>query len=168
MTAQIDPKPTLPTPRVDRTAWVLVGAALAWGLILLVLAAVLPIVTVQGSVVAPATPSSSTGNTGALVGLPRVTLVQHDGYGVLLLVALPTVLSLLVGLLLWLWGTGRFTAAGAAAWIVAGAVLAGGIVGFVTFLIGIAVVPTGVLLLCACVRAAPLSGSRPSAGHPSR
>lgn len=90
------------------------------------------------------------GASAVLHAVPRVTLVTHDGFTVLLLVAIPLLASLVVGLLLWLRAGAGSIAAGIAAWTLSVAVLTGAVVGFVTFLIGIAVIPNGILLVAAC------------------
>ncbi len=79
-----------------------------------------------------------------------VPLVQINGHRILLLVALPLVLSLLTVVALVLRATFGWKLAQWTAWVFTGAVLAGAAVGTVTFLIGIFVVPVGVLLAVAC------------------
>jgi hypothetical protein len=140
----------------------LVGAAVAWGAMLLVLAAVLPVVTrQQPSVLAPPPGQTSTTVSTAT----HVTLVSNDGYGVLALIALPVLASVLVGMLLRINGsTGG--PAGVAALVVAVLVLVAGVVGFLTYLIGGAVIPVGVLLIVACLRGAPAPKGNPVARHP--
>ncbi len=161
------------SPRVDRTAALLVGLAAAWGLVLVVLALVLPIVTPQAPPVyattsAPTGASVSAGASAsalhmsapALVSVARVTLVADSGYLVLIPVAVPLLAALLVGLLLRSTAAGRSGPwAGRVAWALGFAVLLGGVVGFLTLLIGIVVVPVGVLLLAACGQVVPLGAA---------
>ncbi len=86
----------------------------------------------------------------------RATLVQINGHGILLLVALPLLLSCLAAASLLIHAkTGR-TLALVVAWNLTGAVLAGAALGTVTFLIGIFVVPAGALLVVACANSARL------------
>ncbi len=140
----------------NKNASVFVAIASAWGVVLIILAAVLPIVTPQSSpeVSSPTTSPSpaTTGIAPALHHIPQVTLVAHYGHSVLLPIALPAVASLIVGLLLWLRVTRRSRWAGVVAWVLAGSVLIGGAIGFLTFFltIGMAIMPIGALLLLAC------------------
>ena len=145
----------------NKNAPVLVAIAAAWGVVLIILAAVLPIVTPQDSpvVVSPTISSSptTTGIAPALLQVPQVTLVAHYGHSVLLPIALPALASLIVGMLLWLRVTRKSRWAGVIAWVLAGSVLIGGVIGFVTFFfkVGLAIVPIGALLLIACNGVAP-------------
>lgn len=153
---------------------VLVGAAIALGFVLLIGAIALPIVTPQsppsfsppftstssaGAVASAPSPTAAVRPAPPTAGVPQITLVEDDGYAVLLLVALPMFASLMVGLLLRTRVAMGSRSAGTVAWILAIIVLAGGVVGFVTFLIGLAVVPIGLLLVIACARAGPPSVS---------
>lgn len=145
----------------NKNVSLLVAIASAWGMVLIILAAVLPIVTPQSSpeVVSPTTSSSpaTTGIAPALHHIPQVTLVAFYGHSVLLPMALPALASLIVGLLLWLRVTRKSRWAGDIAWVLAGSVLIGGVIGFVTFFltIGMAIMPIGALLLRACYGVAP-------------
>ena len=144
----------------NKDAAVLVAIAAGWAIFLVVLAALLPIVTPQSSPTA-STPTSSlstdTGIAPALHQMPQVTLVARYGNSVLIPMSLPALASLVVGLLLWLRVTRKSRWAGVIAWAFAGAVLIGGVIGFVTFFfqVGLAIVPIGVLLLMACNSVAP-------------
>jgi len=171
-----DFEPVPSAPKAHRSAVRLVGAAVAWGFVLLILATALPIVTPQAppsfappppsaspdGAGTPALPPPASGPAPAIVRVPQVTLVHYYGHSVLLLVALPAFASFVVGLMLWMSVAKRSRAAGIEAWIVAVIVLAAGIIGFFTFLftIGLAIVPIGVLLIIACSRAAPLAHSQ--------
>jgi hypothetical protein len=139
------------TRGVPPTVLALVGAAVAWGAMLLVLAAILPVVTrQQPSVLAPPPVQTSTTVSTAT----HVTLVSNYGCGVLALIALPVLASVLVGILLRINGSTGRGPAGVAALVVAVLVFVAGGVGFLTYLIGGAVIPVGVLLLIACLRGA--------------
>lgn len=154
----------------------LVGAAVAWGFVLLILATALPIVTPQAppsfappppsaypdGAGAPALPPPASGPAPAIMRVPQVTLVHYYGHSVLLLVALPALASFVVGLMLWMSVARRSRAAGTGAWIVAAIVLVAGTIGFFTFFftIGLAIVPIGILLIIACSRASSLSPSQ--------
>ena len=128
------PQPGLRTrPRLDR---VLIGAAIGWGIVILILAIVYPVESV---------------NTGHPGVQPMRSLVAVNGYGVLLPAAIPLLIAMIVGLLHCARPSARW--ASIAAWILSGAVLLAGLVGFVTFLIGIYVVPTGALLVVALASA---------------
>lgn len=156
-------------PDAKRKILLLAGAASAWGLILILLAIVLPIVTPQGApAVAPPAPAIRAGTATALpvpsaprlVNLPRVTLVGHDGYAVLFLVALPMLISVVVGLLLWWRTAGSPRSVTVIAWVLAIALLVAALIGAVTILVGLAVLPTGILLVILCVDVA-----RPAPTH---
>jgi hypothetical protein len=165
--------------RLRDPVFLLVGPAVAWGILLLVLAGTVPVVTPQsppgtgsaavtssGTVVTTTTPSSGP----TVSGQARITLVRDSGYRVLGLVALPTVTALIVGLLLWRQARIRTASVGStttsvAAWVLSAVVLLAGIVGFVTIVIGFAVVPIGVLLLLACTQAAVSGGSGSAPGR---
>ncbi len=151
------------TSGMPSTVLAVVGAAVAWGVMLLVLAAILPVVTrQQPPVLAPPPGQTSTTVSTAT----HVTLVSNYGYGVLALIALPVLASVLVGVLLRINGSTGRGPAGVAAVVVAMLVLAAGVVGFLTYLIGGAVVPVGVLLLIACLRGAPAPKPHPVTQHP--
>jgi hypothetical protein len=117
----------------------------------------LPAVTVQDQSVSVA--SSTTGQTIPVVVQgphrePQLSLVRDYGYEVLWRVAVPLVVSLVV---LWLLAiaarradsTGQ--AARNVAWFLSGLLMLAALIGFVTFFIGVYVVPTGALLLAACL-----------------
>ncbi|HEY8791177.1 MAG TPA: hypothetical protein VIM10_18875 [Actinopolymorphaceae bacterium] len=125
--------------RLRDPVFLLVGPAVAWGILLLVLAGTVPVVTPQsppgtgsaavtssGTVVTTTTPS-----TGPTVsGQARITLVRDSGHRVLGLVALPTVAALIVGLLLWRQARIRTASVGStttsvAAWVLSAVVLLG-------------------------------------------
>ncbi len=147
----------------NKKASLLVAVASAWGVVLMILAAVLPIVTPQDSpvVVSPTTSSSiaTTGIAPALPQVPQVTLVAYYGHSVLFPMALPALASVIVGLLLWLKVRRRSSWPGIIAWAFAGAVLIGGVIGFVTLLfkVGAAIIPVGLCLVMACNAVAPRS-----------
>jgi hypothetical protein len=156
-------------PGPERSTALTVGAAVAWGLLLLVLAWFLPEVTPQSPPVysqaaptglAPTPPATPTPiptlmptPSGTLTPEPRVSLVAYDGRAVLLLVAVPTLVSLVVGLLLWLSVSRRSRAAWRAALALAIAAAVAAFVGTVTFLIGLYALPVGGLLIAACGQA---------------
>ena len=121
--------------RPHRTAGRLVLAAVAWSLGLLVLADTLPVEIDQ---------------TYARPGpQPRYSLVHINGASVLWIVAIPLLASLAVAALLLLDARRRSPASRRLATAVAGAVTIAGFVGTVTILIGVFILPTGVLLLAA-------------------
>ena len=110
----------------------LIGAAIGWGVVLFILAFVYPVVSVE------------TGRSGVQ---PMRSLVSGDGYSVLWVVAIPLLVAVIVGLLDLAWPDARWAAA--AAWILAVALLLASLVGFVTFIIGIYVLPAAALLVAA-------------------
>jgi hypothetical protein len=131
--------------RLDR---VLIGAAVGWGVVILILAIVYPIESI---------------NTGRAGVQPMRSLVAVNGYGVLPAVAIPLLIAIVVGLL-------HVTRPGArwatiAGWILSGALLLASLVGFVTFLIGIYVLPTSALLIAALASATSGQRDTASASH---
>lgn len=132
-----------PQPRRPLAEWRWAGdAAALWGVVtgvgVLVLAAVLPIETVDS------------GHAGVQ---PRYSLLRVHGAAVLLPAAVPLLVAVLVTVLLYAGRHGGRRWTEAAAWGLSTALLAAALVGFVTFLIGVFVVPTGVLLVAATVMA---------------
>ena len=121
----------------------LAGGASAWGVLLILLAVVLPVYTVDSS----------------HAGLqPRHSLVRVFGYRVLVLAAIPCIISVLVGALLRLRMATGWRWLNTFAWGLAGATLLAAITGFATFFIGIYVLPTGVLLCLAAWMSGLTSG----------
>ena len=152
--------------RRGSTTTVLVAAAIAWGLLVIGAAMTVPVVTVQAppataTATAPASPGASespgtpsdTGNGQDLSESPRVTVLSHDGLAGVALASVPAAISLLVAPLLVVGSRGRRTASvSPAAWALSITLVVAGIVGFVTILVGIVAVPSGVLLVIACAR----------------
>ncbi|WP_370366410.1 hypothetical protein [Catenulispora sp. GP43] len=87
--------------------------------------------------------------------------MAHDGIAVLGLAAIPLVVALGVGLLLWFAVRRGSRPAALAAWTLAIALTAVAVVGFVTILIGVVVIPVGVLLIIACTRVASVNPRAP-------
>ncbi len=142
----------MPPSRLPLVVLLLVLAATAWSMLLLGLALTLPIETVQSD----------------HAGLqPRETLVAVNGLRVLLFVAVPLAVTLLVGLLLLLARRTGWRPVRALAWGLASLLLAGAVVGFLTFLIGIFVVPGAGLLVAACAVTSAGAGQL-KAGRTSR
>jgi hypothetical protein len=110
-----------------------------------------------------------------------VSLVRANGDRILLVVAIPLILTLVAGCLLILQSRSKRRIFGRAAWCLGLLILAGAFVGTVTFLVGILVVPGGVFLLIACTNlrrdrssnSPPTSSSEPTrnsieeCGHPN-
>jgi len=157
------------SPRVQVGPW-LAGVAAVLGAAIVVAAAVIPVVTLQSP---PATSAASLGSmptstpSGApvLTTQPRVTLVAHDGVAVLGVAAIPLLVAVAVGLLLWYAVREGSRPAVTAAWTFAVALTAAAVVGFVTILIGVIAIPVCVLLIIACTQTTPkiprTSGRRP-------
>lgn len=116
----------------------LIGAAIGWGVVILVLAAAYPVVSVD------------TGRPGVQ---PQRTLVAAHGWAVLPAAAVPLLVALIVGLLCRTRPRARWAAA--TAWILAVALLLASLAGFVTFLIGLYVLPTAALLIAALIQRRP-------------
>ncbi|WP_328913293.1 MULTISPECIES: hypothetical protein [unclassified Streptomyces] len=131
------PLPQRPPARL-RPGGALACAALATGVAVLVLAMVLPIETVDS------------GHPGRQ---PRDTLYQVHGALVLLPAAVPLLVAALVTAALYAGRHDRPRWALPVAWVLSIALLGTAVAGFLTFLIGIFVVPTGVLLAMATYEA---------------
>ncbi len=145
---------------------VLVAAAIAWGFLIILAALTVPVVTVQAppvtatatapassAAVAPATPNN-TGYGQKFYESRRVTVLSHDGLAGVAVASVPATISLLVAGLLWVGSRGRRTVlVQIAAWALSTVLVVAGIVGFVTILVGIVAVPSGVLLVIACSQA---------------
>lgn len=155
--------------RRESTTMVIVAAAIAWGFLVILAAMTVPVVTLQAApVTATATaPASSaavesvtpvtpndTGRGQKFYESPRVTVLSHDGLAGVAVASVPATISLLVAGLLWVGSRGRRTVlVQIVAWALSTALVVAGIVGFVTILVGIVAVPSGVLLAIACSQA---------------
>jgi hypothetical protein len=144
--------------RDQRVAWLL-GLAVAWSLLLLVLAATVPIASEQSSwssssaaptaaasSAAPALPEPLESASATFSATPRHSLLHEAGGRSLGVVAIPLVGSILVGLLL----RDRRRWRQILAWTISIALTLAALVGFVTILVGIVALPTGGLLIGAC------------------
>lgn len=118
--------------------FVLVAVAAGWGVLLLGLAMVLP-VEIDESYNKPGVQ-------------PMFSLVHINGTRVLWLVAIPLATAVAVGVLLFLHRRRRWRITQMLAIVAAGALTVAGVVGTVTFLIGIYVIPCGVILIAACMQ----------------
>lgn len=134
------PTPSTLDPHHRTATWspvaeILSVCAMGWGILVLLLTIVLPIETVYS------------GHDGRQ---PRYSLVEVHGSSVLLPASVPRAVAITVGLLLY-FGHGRTWGRWAViiAWILAGLLLLAAVIGLVTFLIGIFVVPSGALLIAA-------------------
>jgi hypothetical protein len=161
-----------------RALVVLVAIAAGLGLVILAAAAIVPVVTVQSaptSAVAPAAglpavapstslPSATAAAAPVFTTAPRVTLLTHFGASALGIAAIPLVAAIVVGLLLHRGILADSRNARAGAWSLSAVLTTAGVVGFVTILIGVVVVPVGILLMVACGQSAP-HGVVPSGEH---
>jgi hypothetical protein len=132
------------------------GIAAILSAAILVAAALVPVVTRQSPPVTSVAPSGGTPSTPSASPVfttqPRVTLVAHDGVAVLGLAAIPLVVALGVGLLLWYAVRRGSRPAASTAWVLAVLLTAAAVVGFVTILIGVVVIPVGALLIVGCAQ----------------
>jgi hypothetical protein len=113
----------------------LLAAAAGWSLLLLGLAVVLPVESVD---------------TGRAGQQPMRSWVAVNGFGVMAWVAIPLVVTLVVAFLLIRARRHRRSAL-VAAWVLAGTLFGAAVLGFVTlFLISVYVLPAAGLLLGAC------------------
>jgi hypothetical protein len=150
----------------------LVAAAIAWGFLVILAAMTVPVVTLAGPTVtatstAPPAPGASVATatpddaatSPRLYESPRVTVLTHDGLAGVAVASVPATISLLVAVLLCVRSRSRRTGlVPMAAWALSIALVVAGIVGFLTILVGIVAVPSGVLLVIACASAR--SGAR--------
>jgi hypothetical protein len=125
---------------MKRNVWLPLVGAISWAAILLPAALYLPIENPQ---------SYSYEVDGHTVSR-WVSLAQGNGDRILLVVAIPLILTLVAACLLMLQARSKRRIFGRAAWCAGLLILAGAFVGTVTFLIGIFVVPGGVFLLISC------------------
>ena len=123
--------------RYSRNASMALGAAVVWSLLLVVAAFVAPVYSTSSGSASP----DATGGTTSSVVAGTATLVGVNGYGVLLVVAVPLLATLVVA---WALARGRRRLG----WVVTSAF------GFLTFLalmsIGVFFVPVTVALIVAC------------------
>jgi len=141
------------TPWYRQPGLALVAAAGSWGGLSLVLAFVLPVKSDnQGEPVKGAPGWTS---------YPKRPLVHVNGLSVLWIVAIPLITCLLVGGLLVLHQRSGWSPAWMVAITLSGLLVLAGVVGTVTILVGCLVIPSGVLLVCACL-ASRLTRARPS------
>lgn len=134
----------------------LVGLAAVLGAAIVVAAALVPVVTLQSPPVTSVAPAGGMPSTPpgppVFTTQPRVTLVAHDGVAVLGLAAIPLIVALGVGLLLWYAVRRGSRPAASTAWILAVVLAVAAVVGFVTILVGVVAIPVGVLLIIACAQ----------------
>jgi hypothetical protein len=128
-------------------------AAGGWAGLLLVLAFVLPVESDNHGVPIKGAPGWTS--------YPKRSLVHVNGSSVLWIVAIPLVTCLLVGGLLVLHRRYGWVPAWMLSITLSGLLVLAGVVGTVTILVGILVIPSGVLLLGACL------GSRVARARPS-
>lgn len=144
----------------------LTGIAALLGVAIVLAAAVVPVVTLQSPPVtsqAPAggVPAPTQSTSLVFTSQPRVTLVKHDGVAVLSLAAIPLIVALGVGLLLWYAVRRGSRPAASTAWVLAVLLTAAAVVGFVTILIGVVAIPVGVLLIVGCAETTAGMAPRP-------
>ncbi len=120
--------------------WMLIAMAASWSTVLLGLAYTLPV---------ESSPSISVRSNG-MYDYPKVPLVRINGTHVLYLVAVPFVVSVAVAFLSLLRLRFGWVAAAWAAWTLSGLIVIAGVLGTVTILVGVYILPTGGLLLGAC------------------
>ena len=125
---------------VSRRQWLLLAGAVAWSAVLLPLALVLPVET----------PPTVAAGPGGSTTMTMESLVRVNGHRILLVVGIPLVVSLVVGLSTVLSEERGWAVAGGLAWLLSVGLTAAAVVGTVTFLIGVYVLPTGILLVGCC------------------
>jgi hypothetical protein len=129
---------------VNKSVRVLVGVATAWAALLFPAAFLVPFGYVQG-------PNGTETERG------MVPLVQVLGHGILVLVAIPLVVALLVTGLLVLRERTSSRTAEVSAWALSIGLAAAAVLGTVTFLIGMYVLPVAGLLIAACANSSALT-----------
>ncbi|MDA8436458.1 MAG: hypothetical protein M0Z98_10800 [Actinomycetales bacterium] len=133
-------------PRYSRNAWIAVGVALVWGLLLVVLAFVAPVYsTSSGSATDGTVASTTTEGTATLVGV--------NGYGVLLVVSVPLVAAVVVA---WALARGRRRIG----WVVTS--LLGALNVLAMLSVGIFFLPVTIALVVACASTPRTRVARPA------
>jgi len=122
-----------------------------WAALLILAAWKILIVSIQPTITDSGSPVTSSIAEVALA-IPRVSISTYYGSAGFVPASMPLITCLIVFFLLKLWSTDHDLIVGKLAWLFSFAILAFGIVGFLTFLFtaGLAIVPVGVLLLIAC------------------
>ena len=121
-------------PRYSRNAWIALGVAVVWGLLLVVAAFVVPVYsTSSGSATDGTVPTTTTEGTATLVGV--------NGYGVLLVISVPLVAAVVVA---WALARGRRRIG----WVVTSLL---GVLNVLALLsVGIFFLPVTIALIVAC------------------
>lgn len=123
-------------PRYSRNAWIALGVAVVWGLLLVVAAFVAPVYsTSSGSAV------DGTDGTVATTAEGSATLVGVNGYGVLLVISVPLVAALVVA---WALARGRRRLG----WVVTSVLCVLNVLALLS--VGIFFVPVTLALIVAC------------------
>ncbi len=124
---------------LSRAAWVALGVAVLWSLALLV-----------ASTLAPAYQSTTETDSGTVTP-GSATLVGENGWGVLVVMAVPLIVTVVVGFALWRRGAGR--AAGVIAWTLTGLLAGLNLLAMLT--VGLFMLPVTVCLVVACALRRP-------------
>lgn len=104
---------------------------------------------------------------GDIVTMPMVTLVRIHGPSVLVLAAVPCMVALAVAVLMHVAFTTRWHWAVSGAWVLSSLVILGAVLGTVTFVIGILVLPAGALLVTSCALMSESLDSSPAVVRPA-
>jgi hypothetical protein len=118
----------------------LLAGATGWSALLIPLAFLMPVESARYSPI----------NSGANQSRAMESLVTINGRRILLVVVIPLLVSLIILGLLIMRQQFRWAAAGWLAWILSIGLLAAAVLGMVTFLIGVYVLPSGALLVACC------------------
>jgi len=133
-------------PRYSRNAWIALGVAVVWGLLLVVAAFVVPVYsTSNGSATDGTVPTTTTEGTATLVGV--------NGYGVLLVISVPLVAAVVVA---WALARGRRRIG----WVVTSLL---GVLNVLAMLsVGIFFLPVTIALIVACASTPRTRVARPA------
>jgi hypothetical protein len=140
-------------PRYSRNTWVALGVAVVWGFLLVVAAFVAPVYgTSSGSAA-----SGPDGTVSAATSEGTATLVEVNGYGVLVVVSVPLVAAVVVA---WALARGRRRIG----WVVTSVL---GVLNVLALLsVGIFFVPVTLALIVACASTPRTRVARPTDAAP--
>lgn len=121
--------------------WVALAVALFWSAVLLVIATGVPVY--EGE-----TETSTVTSSAVVVTHESLTLVDENGSGILVIIGVPLLVTIIVGLALWLRGARR--GAGPIALTFTGLLAAFNLVAMLT--IGLLIIPVTACLAFACIK----------------
>jgi hypothetical protein len=139
-----------PSVRSRPGVLIALAVALAWSVALLIAAVTVPVYSGTGT-------AGGSGSSAVVITHTSATLVGENGFAVLAVIAVPLLIVLAVGYLLWRRASDPAGGAGALAWTLTALLAAGNLLAMVT--VGIFVLPVTVALVVACALSRPRPGS---------